>query len=536
MVIPVLEEVRILLVEDSEDDEILLVHELKKGIVRPLVKRVETEKAMRQALDSQDFDIVISDYFLPRFSGMDALKLIRETRPELPFILLSGKIGEEMAIDAMRQGANDYIMKGNLARLNPAIKHELEDFKARVEQSKTKEDLRRSYDELKKNALHLEEANKRTKAEIEERKKAQAEALAAKEFLSDIIDSASDLVISFDRMNRLTTWNRMAQSLTGYGAKEVLNRSVDKLQVFANPQEMTNLMKMVYAQGTVRNEEFTLRTKTNAKKIIRVRGSVIRGAEDKDTGIIFLGADITPEIEAHGKLIEGMSYLVRERNFVPPVDLLTNLVRSGYAGMLITRANRDLIASLVPASLGIKVVFLQGDGSGDGGNQGMGDIVSLIKDFTSERSKSVVLLDGVHYLVTRYGFDGFLQGLFEINDVAYLSRTILMVRLDPNLLDAQKIATIENELNLLPSQKIEDVIIDDDIYGLLRYVFDENQNNSIVSIKKIMFKFQISFVTAAKRVEALEKDGLLFVKRQGKMKTPFITEKGKNLLQKRKVG
>jgi predicted transcriptional regulator len=166
----------------------------------------------------------------------------------------------------------------------------------------------------------------------------------------------------------------------------------------------------------------------------------------------------------------------------------------------------------------------------------MGEIVTLIKDFTSEMSKSVVLLDGVHYLVTRNGFDGFLQGLFEINDVAYLSRTILMVRLDPSLLDTQKMATIENELNLLPSQKIEDVIIDDDIYSLLRYVFEENQNNSIVSIKKIMSKFQISFVTAAKRVEALEKDGLLFVRRQGKMRTPFITEKGKNLLQKRRVG
>jgi PAS domain S-box-containing protein len=527
-----LDEVRVLLVEDSDDDATLLIHELGKGIERPLVHRVETEKELRKALEDQPFDVVISDYILPRFSGLEALRIVRELNPYLPFLLVSGKIGEEMAVEAMRLGATDYIMKGRMTRLNQVIKRELEDAKLKVEGTRAKEDLRKSYEELKLNALRLEEANERSKAETEERRKAQAEAVEAKEFLSNIIDSASDLVISFDRTNRVATWNKVAQSLTGYQAKEILNRSIDKLNVFASPEDMSNLVKGVYTQGTTRNEEFTLRTKNNAKKIVRARGSVIRGADKKDLGVIFLGADITPEIEAHGRLMEGMSYLMRERNLAPPVDVLTSLVRSGYSGMLITRSNRDIIASLVSPSLGIKIMFLQNDEPGKGG---MEEVVTSIRDFTSSNKKSVVLLDGVHYLVTKFGFDGFLQGLFEINDLAYLSRNILLVRLDPNLLDAQRMAMIENELYLLPSQRIEDIIIDDDVYGLLKYVFEENQNNSIVSIKKIMSKFQISFVTAAKRVEALEKDELLFVKKQGKLRTPYITEKGKNLLHKRRV-
>ena len=529
-------EVKVLLVEDSEDDTILITRELRKAISRPVVLRVETEREMRKALEEEEVDVVISDYILPQFSGLDALRTLRETRPDLPFILLSGKIGEEMAVEAMRRGANDYVMKGNMMRLNQAIIRELDESKVRAERAQAKEDLKKSNEELRASAVRLEEANKMIAAESEERRKAQAEAVEAKDFLSNIIDSASDLVISFDRLNRVTTWNKTAQSLTGYGAKDVLNRSVDKLRVFANPQEMANLVKDVYANGRTRNNEFTLRTKTEAKKIIRASGSVIRGADEKDLGVIFLGTDITPEIEAHGKLIDGMSYLARERNFAPPIDLLTNLVRSGYDGMLITRSNRDMIASLIPASLGIKVVFLQRGELDAREGGGMKGLAVSIKEFTSGKGKSAVLLDGAHYLISQFGFEGFLQGLFEISDVAYDNKTILIVRLDPALLDPQRMAIIENELYLLPGQRIEDVIIDDDVYSLLRYVYEENQNNSIVSIKKIMSKFQISFVTAAKRVEALEEDGLLFVRKQGKMKTPFVTDKGKNLLRKKRAG
>lgn len=116
---------RVLLVEDSEDDAILLQGELKRGGYAPFLLRVETPAEMKEALDHKQWDIIISDYSLPRFSGLAALELFQRTQLDLPFIILSGNIGEDIAVEAMKAGAHDYIMKDNLKRLTPAIQREL---------------------------------------------------------------------------------------------------------------------------------------------------------------------------------------------------------------------------------------------------------------------------------------------------------------------------------------------------------------------------------------------------------------------------
>jgi signal transduction histidine kinase len=116
--------IRVLLVEDSEDDAALVVRELRRGAYAPAVKRVETEAAMRAALDDP-WDVIIADYSLPQFSGLAALTLLKSTGMDIPFIVVSGAIGEEVAVAAMKAGAHDYLMKGHLARLVPAIQREL---------------------------------------------------------------------------------------------------------------------------------------------------------------------------------------------------------------------------------------------------------------------------------------------------------------------------------------------------------------------------------------------------------------------------
>jgi signal transduction histidine kinase len=121
---------RVLLVEDSEDDALLIARELHRGGYAPTMRRVETEAAMRAAL-AEPWDVVISDYSLPRFSGPAALAVLRATHLDIPFIVVSGAIGEELAVAAMRAGAHDYLMKGNLARLVPALQRELREAEER---------------------------------------------------------------------------------------------------------------------------------------------------------------------------------------------------------------------------------------------------------------------------------------------------------------------------------------------------------------------------------------------------------------------
>jgi PAS domain S-box-containing protein len=528
------ETLRVLLVEDSEDDAILLKRELDKSGFKLVLQRVETEDGIRKALMKSEFEVVISDYVLPKFSGLDALRITREVLPDVPFILVSGKIGEEVAAEAIKQGANDYIMKGNLVRLNLAVKRELEEAENRKEAKSAREELTRSYEELKESALRLEEANRSIREEAAERKKAQLEAIEAREYLKYVIDSAPELVISFDKGMKVTTWNKTAVSLTGYTEKEVLNRGLEKLPVFADAKEMLALIKGVNPQSRSRYDEFTLRTKTNAKKIVRASGSTIQGSNNEVLGFLYVGRDITPEIEVHGKLIDGMSYLIREKESAPSIDLFSNLVRSGYEGLLITRSNPEIVKSMVPSLPEIEVLLLHSESKGSADQMGMDQLAEKVERFASGKKNAVVLFDGFHFMLSKFTFEVFLEGLYRIDDAVAQNKSILLVRIDPALLDAQRMALIENELTLLPSQRIEDVIIGDEVHDMLRFIYEQNQNNTLVSIKKVMSKFQISYVTTAKRIEALESDGLLYVKKQGKLRTPYITDKGKALLHKRK--
>jgi two-component system, cell cycle sensor histidine kinase and response regulator CckA len=135
---------RILLVEDSADDALLLVRELKQAGHDVSYERVDTPAAMERALSQGPWDIVISDHSMPHFSGTAALELVRRHRPDVPFIFVSGTIGEDTAVAAMKAGANDYVLKDSLKRLVPAIERALRDVEGRRERRELEEQLRQA--------------------------------------------------------------------------------------------------------------------------------------------------------------------------------------------------------------------------------------------------------------------------------------------------------------------------------------------------------------------------------------------------------
>ena len=124
---------RLLQVEDTEDDAALVAAALTRAGYHVYARRVETAADLRRELNESEWDLVIADYTIPGFSGTRALAMVREQNPDLPFIFVSGTIGEDTAVAAMRIGAHDYIMKSNLARLAPAVERELREASVRRE-------------------------------------------------------------------------------------------------------------------------------------------------------------------------------------------------------------------------------------------------------------------------------------------------------------------------------------------------------------------------------------------------------------------
>lgn len=152
--------VEVLMLEDNEDDASLIQMELEKAGYFINHKRVQTEEEFKRNLSNYPWDVVISDYNMPGFNGIEALNIVRKMDPDMPFILVSGTVGEEFAVESVIAGAHDYVMKDNLKRIPVAVQREIRNKKLRDEKRLSDQKIRES---LKEKDVMLKEIHHRVK-------------------------------------------------------------------------------------------------------------------------------------------------------------------------------------------------------------------------------------------------------------------------------------------------------------------------------------------------------------------------------------
>ena len=141
---------RVLIIDDSEQDALLIIRELEKDGYHPFYERVETADAMKKALQEKQWDMILCDSNLQKFDAPSAIAVLKETNIDIPLIIISGSIGEDAAAEYMRIGAKDFITKGNLSRLCPAVNRELKDAEVRKKQKQAEAKLQQTVDNLRK--------------------------------------------------------------------------------------------------------------------------------------------------------------------------------------------------------------------------------------------------------------------------------------------------------------------------------------------------------------------------------------------------
>jgi two-component sensor histidine kinase len=151
---------KVLIIEDLPDDAALVELELERAGLEPECTRVETAAALEKALEGQEWDIIISDYNLPGFDGLAALEIVRKSGKDIPFIIVSGTVGEETAVEAVIAGAQDYVMKDNLRRVPVAVNREIANRKLREEKRIADQQIR---DSLEEKEVMLKEIHHRVK-------------------------------------------------------------------------------------------------------------------------------------------------------------------------------------------------------------------------------------------------------------------------------------------------------------------------------------------------------------------------------------
>jgi signal transduction histidine kinase len=149
-------EIRILLLEDSDTDADLIRHALRKGGIVFLLEHVDNRAAFLQGIDQSPPDLILSDFSLPSLDGYAALAVAREKCPDVPFIFVTGTLGEEVAIETLKQGATDYVLKQRLSRLVPSVHRAMREAKERAERKQAQEQLRQSHEQLRALSVYLQ--------------------------------------------------------------------------------------------------------------------------------------------------------------------------------------------------------------------------------------------------------------------------------------------------------------------------------------------------------------------------------------------
>jgi len=227
------EPLQIVLLEDVATDAELICAELEQEGMAFEVQRVTSRDGFRLALEAQRPDLILTDYNLPAFDGMEALETALSMRPGVPVVFVSGAIGEERAIETMRQGATDYVLKDRLSRLGPAVKRALREAEERRARREAEAALRRANDRLEQKVEErtatLQETNAELRREVDERKRAERALRESEQRLASLIDSAIDAIISIDEHLQVRLFNRAAEQTFRCDASECLGASLQPL-------------------------------------------------------------------------------------------------------------------------------------------------------------------------------------------------------------------------------------------------------------------------------------------------------------------
>lgn len=298
---------RVLIVEDSLTDIELLLHELRKSGYDPVYTVVESAAEMEAALAEQPWDVIVSDYVLRNFDALAALRLVHEKGRDTPLIIVSDSAGEETAVEAMRAGASDYVTKGNLARLIPAIQRELRDAEMRQHRHRAEEErdgllsqLQKAQEELrlanlqlemrvKERTAELERANAELHKEIAERKRVEHELRK----LWRAVEQSSNTIVITDTNGVIEYVNPRFIRLTGYSAEEAIGQNPRLLKSGQMPPEFYQELWRTISAGQEWRGEFLNRKKNGELYWEAASISPVRDAEGRITHFLAVKEDIT---------------------------------------------------------------------------------------------------------------------------------------------------------------------------------------------------------------------------------------------------
>ncbi len=295
---------RILMLEDNPVDVALVQFELEEAGIAFAAKVVMTEKDFIHELQMFSPDIILSDYDLPAYNGALALEEAKKLCPDIPFILVTGAIREELAIETLTSGAQDYVMKSRLNRLAPAVKRALTEAREHKARKKAEKDLQKAHRDLE---VKVKERTKAIDAEIAKHKKTEEALLESTLKYKELVANANSIIIRMDQNGTITFFNDYAQTFFGYNLEEILGKDVKILlpHLESSGKNLQVMMDNILSNPDKYQENINENILKNGKCVwVSWRNKTLRNSSGHIIGNLAVGTDITERRQAEEALRE----------------------------------------------------------------------------------------------------------------------------------------------------------------------------------------------------------------------------------------
>jgi PAS domain S-box-containing protein len=390
----------LLIAEDSEDDTLLLIRLLRSNGYDPSYVRVDNKRDLEEVLNGMKVDLVISDYTMPQFSALDVIRIARERQLNVPLIVVSGTRGEDAAVETMKAGADDYVVKSNLFRLIPAIEREME-----------KTTLR----------------------------KARSQAEVRNQLLTTAIEQAEETVVVTDTRGVVQYANPAFEKISGHTRNEVLGKPLSLLKSGKHDAQFYKDLWKTISSGNVWRGHFKNKRKNGSLYEEEAVISPIRDSSGQITNYVAVKRDVTHEIELEQQL--------RQSQKLKAIGQFAHKVAHDFTNVLMTiLGNAEVIRKMLPPSAPAQEHLNEITKAGNRITSFVAELMAFVHP-SPPRTTTIALskiLDGIHEIIRR-ATEPAIQLKFDIRDKD------VRVKVDCSQIEQLIVHIVDNAVDAMPN-------------------------------------------------------------------------------------
>ncbi|MDG6218349.1 MAG: PAS domain S-box protein, partial [Candidatus Thermoplasmatota archaeon] len=347
-------------------------------------------------------------------------------------------------------------------------------------------------------------------------------------YLKNVIDSASEFIFTLDDEYRITMWNKTVENITGKTSAQLIGKKIKNVPNIMNPQLLIDCLKNTALGYNTYETNLIVKSKNGKLFTFDISCSIIEETGNKNKGYIIFGKNVTQARRINEKLVWGSSYIQYKKTILNDETFLVDIQSQNNSILLITRESSQITEEIV--KLDIDILYLDDNTTDNTHIYSCEQVFSKISTYCNTHDSSVIIINRLDYLIMNNSFETVLKLIYRINSLVARINAVLIIQVNSDMFSKNQLKLLEEELQLLKGFEVEDFSLEEPLYKLLRFIYEQNQKNVAVPYGAIGKHFDISKVTTGKRILELEQKGLVSISIKGRMKTIHTTIKGEELL------